>query len=75
MYDALVNKTVNSDEIQLSKPNLTITLAKPSSPKKEKKKNPIVFKNMMISNGNFAVSYTHLDVYKRQFDSWSLADN
>lgn len=56
MYDALVNKTVNSDEIQLSKPNLTITLAKPSSPKKEKKKNPIVFKNMMISNGNFVIN-------------------
>ena len=56
MYDALVNKTVNSDEIQLSKPNLTITLAKPSTQKTEKKKNPVVFKNMLISNGNFVIN-------------------
>ena len=56
MYDALVNKTVNSDEIQLSKPNLKITLARPSTQKTEKKKNPVVFKNMMISNGNFVIN-------------------
>ena len=56
MYDALVNKTVNSDEIQLSKPNLKITLARPSTQKTEKKKNPIVFKNMLISNGDFVIN-------------------
>lgn len=56
MYDALVNKTVNSDEIQLSKPNLKITLARPSTQKTEKKKNPVVFKNMLISNGNFVIN-------------------
>ena len=54
MYDALVNKTVNSEEIQLSKPNLKITLVRPSTQKQ--KKNPIVFKNMMISNGNFVIN-------------------
>ena len=56
MYDALVNKTVNSEEIQISKPNLKITLARRSTQKTEKKKNPIVFKNMMISNGNFVIN-------------------
>lgn len=65
MYDALINNTINSDEIQLSKPNLKITLAKPTEKKILKKKASIVFENVKITNGNIEIErYNHSLFFK-----------
>lgn len=65
VYDALVNKTINSDEIKLSQPNLKITLAKPVENKTPKKKNFATFENIKINNGNIEIErYHHAPFFK-----------
>lgn len=55
IYDALINKTVNSNEIRLNQPNLKITLIKADEKKIRKKKSPIVFENVEIRDGNIEI--------------------
>ena len=55
IYDALINKRINSSNLVMVKPNLIVTLAKPVDDKTGKKRNPVLFKNMKISDGNIAV--------------------
>lgn len=55
IYDALVNQSLNSNQIKLRKPNLKITLAKPTDKKNLKKKASIVFENVEINDGNFEI--------------------
>lgn len=54
IYDALVNKEINSNNVSLSKPVLNITL--PEKKKKNgKEKKPIAFDNLKIRNGNIQI--------------------
>ncbi|ACU08937.1 hypothetical protein FIC_02507 [Flavobacteriaceae bacterium 3519-10] len=55
IYDVLFNKTISSNNLLLVKPDLKITLAKPVDDKTKKKRNPVLFKNLKISNGNITV--------------------
>ncbi|MDR2237452.1 MAG: hypothetical protein LBE92_15125 [Chryseobacterium sp.] len=51
IYDALFNKTISSSDLLLAKPNLNVILAKPVDRKTGKKKNPVSFENIRISDG------------------------
>ncbi len=55
IYQAVFNKRISSSDIFLAKPNLIITLAKPISNKTGKKRNPVLFDNIKISNGNITI--------------------
>jgi hypothetical protein len=55
IYDAVFNKTISSTDLLLGSPNLNITLAKPADKKTGKKKNPVLFENIRINNGNINV--------------------
>lgn len=55
IYDAVFNKTISSTDLLLGSPNLNITLAKPADKKTGKKKNPVLFENILINNGNINV--------------------
>lgn len=55
IYDALFNKRVNSSDLILVKPNLKVTLAKPVDEKTGKERNPVVFKNITIKDGNIVI--------------------
>lgn len=73
IYDALINKTLNSNEIKLNEPNLKITLAKPTEKKILKKKASIVFKNVKISNGNVEIErHNHSPFFKMKNLSLSV---
>lgn len=52
IYDALFNKRINSSDFLMVKPNLKITLAKPINDKTGKKRQPLLFKNLKINDGN-----------------------
>lgn len=58
IYDALFHKIISSSDLLLAKPNLNITLAKPVDSKTGKKRNPVSFENIRISNGTINV-YKH----------------
>lgn len=55
IYAALVNKVIHSNDILLARPNLTITLAKPKDKKAHKKRNPVAFDNIKITNGSVTI--------------------
>jgi hypothetical protein len=55
IYDAVFNKQINSSDLLLSKPNLNVVLAKPIDNKTGKKRNPFLFENIRINNGNISV--------------------
>lgn len=55
IYDALFNKTISSSDLLLGSPNLNIILAKPVDQKTGKKRNPVVFENIRINNGNINI--------------------
>lgn len=55
IYDAVFNKTISSTDLLLGSPNLNITLSKPVDKKTGKKKNPVLFENIRINNGNINV--------------------
>ncbi|WP_027378738.1 hypothetical protein [Chryseobacterium daeguense] len=55
IYDAIFNKQINSSDLLLSKPNLNITLAKPVDNKTGKKRNPVLFKNIRINDGQISI--------------------
>ena len=55
LWDAVVNKRINSSDLTLVKPNLKITLAKPIDDKTGKKRNPVLFKNIKIKDGNIII--------------------
>lgn len=52
IYDALFNKRINSSNLLMVKPNLKITLAKPIDDRTGKKRQPMLFKNIKINDGN-----------------------
>ncbi|MCJ7933878.1 MAG: hypothetical protein MUW56_09635 [Chryseobacterium sp.] len=55
IYDALFNKRISSSDLLLAKPNLNIILAKPVDHKTGKKRNPFLFENIRISDGEIAI--------------------
>ena len=55
IYDALFNKRINSSDLMMSKPNLRVTLAKPIDDKTGKKRNPMLFENIRIKDGNIRI--------------------
>lgn len=55
IFDAVFRKRINSSDLVMRSPHLNITLAKPINDKTGKKRNPIVLKNVKISNGNISV--------------------
>ncbi len=55
IWDALVNKKINSSNITLVKPKLKITLAKPIDDRTGKKRNPVGFENITIQEGNITL--------------------
>lgn len=55
IYDAIVNKQINSSDLLLAGPNLNIILAKPADKKTNKKKNPVLFENIRISKGTINI--------------------
>lgn len=58
IYDALFNKRINVANLKLSKPQLTIILAQNKKNTSEKEKNPLVVKNIDITDGNIQVFQT-----------------
>lgn len=55
IYDAVFNKTISSTDLLLASPNLNVTLAKPAEKKTGKKRNPVLFENIRINNGNINI--------------------
>jgi hypothetical protein len=55
IYDAVFNKRINSSDLLLVNPNLNVVLAKPIDDRTGKKRNPFVFKNIRIENGNITM--------------------
>ncbi|MBO9692396.1 hypothetical protein [Chryseobacterium sp.] len=55
IYDAVFNKKISSSDLLLAKPSLNVILAKPVDRKTGKKRNPVLFENIRISNGKIAV--------------------
>lgn len=55
IYDAVFNKTINTSDLVLNKPNLNIILPKKNTDKKAKKQNDIVLENIKITDGNIQV--------------------
>ena len=55
IYDALFNKRISSSDLLLANPNLNISLARPVDKKTGKKRNPVSFENIRISNGTINI--------------------
>lgn len=55
IYDAVFNKRISSSDLLLAKPSLNVILAKPVDRKTGKKRNPVLFENIRISDGKIAV--------------------
>ncbi|MDO5614850.1 MAG: hypothetical protein Q4G16_01575 [Cruoricaptor ignavus] len=55
IWDALVRRKINSSNLYMAKPNLSIRLAKTINDKTGKQNNPIGFQNIKISNGNIII--------------------
>ncbi len=52
IYDALFNKRIKSSNLVMVKPHLKVTLAKPIDEKTGKKRQPMLFKNIKIKDGD-----------------------
>uniref|UniRef100_A0AAU6WSI5 Uncharacterized protein n=1 Tax=Chryseobacterium endophyticum TaxID=1854762 RepID=A0AAU6WSI5_9FLAO len=55
IYNALFNNQISSSDLLLSKPNLNIILARPVDAKKGKRKDPFLFENIRINEGNISM--------------------
>lgn len=55
IYDAVFNKKISSSDLLLARPRLNVTLAKPVDRKTGKKRNPVLFENIRISNGTITI--------------------
>lgn len=55
IYDAVFNKRISSSDLLLATPSLNVILAKPVDRKTGKKRNPVLFENIRISDGKIAV--------------------
>lgn len=55
IYDAIFNKQISSSDLLLAGPNLNVILAKPVDNKTGKKRNPVLFENIRINNGNITI--------------------
>lgn len=55
IYDALFKKRITTSDLRLSNPHLNIILPKPAKNKVEKKQNPLVVKNIAITNGDIQI--------------------
>lgn len=55
IYNAFFNKQITSSDLLLSKPNLNVILARPVDTRTGKKRNPFLFENIRINEGNISV--------------------
>lgn len=55
LYDALVNKRISSSDLLMVRPTLKVTLAKPIDNRTGKKRNPALFENIRIKDGNILI--------------------
>lgn len=55
IYDAVFNKRISSSDLLLAKPSLNVILAKSVDRKTGKKRNPVLFENIRISDGKIVV--------------------
>ncbi len=55
IYDALFNNQISSSDLLLSKPNLNVILARPVDTRTGKKRDPFLFENIRINEGNISV--------------------
>ncbi|WP_294285342.1 hypothetical protein [uncultured Chryseobacterium sp.] len=55
IYDALFNNQISSSDLLLSKPNLNVVLARPVDTRTGKKKDPFLFENIRINEGNISI--------------------
>lgn len=55
IYDALFNNQISSSDLLLSKPNLNVVLARPVDTRTGKKRDPFLFENIRINEGNISV--------------------
>lgn len=55
IYDALFKKRITTSDLRLSNPHLNIILPKPAKNKAGKKQNPLVVKNIAITNGDIQI--------------------
>ena len=55
IYDAIFRKRINSSDLLMKNPRLNIILAKPVDEKTGKKRNPVVFENIKISDGDIQI--------------------
>ncbi len=58
IYDAVFNKKINTSDLLLVKPRLKVTLAKPVDNRTGKERNPLLFKNLKIKDGDISM-YRH----------------
>lgn len=55
IWDALMNKKINSSNLEMTRPKLKIILAKPIDDRTGKKRNPNGFKNIIVKNGDIQI--------------------
>lgn len=55
IYDAVFNKKISTSDLLMVRPNLKITLAKPIDDNTGKQRNPLLFKNLKIKDGNIVM--------------------
>ncbi|MBB4807313.1 hypothetical protein HNP38_002617 [Chryseobacterium defluvii] len=70
IYDAVFKGQISSSDLLLARPDLNVTLAKPIDHKTGKKRNPVLFDNIRINNGNINI-FRHT---KQKFLSVSQLD-
>ncbi len=58
IYDYLVHKSVSSTQLNMIRPLLNVTLAKPVDDRTGKKRNPVTFRNINIKDGDIRI-YQH----------------
>ncbi|WP_294300964.1 hypothetical protein [uncultured Chryseobacterium sp.] len=55
IYDALFNNQISSSDLLLSKPSLNVVLARPVDTRTGKKRDPFLFENIRINEGNISI--------------------
>jgi hypothetical protein len=55
IYNALFNNQISSSDLLLSRPNLNVVLARPVDTRTGKKRNPFLFENIRINEGNISI--------------------
>ncbi len=55
IYDALFNNQISSSDLLLSKPSLNVILARPVDTRTGKKRDPFLFENIRINEGNISI--------------------